>query len=122
MAQTISILTVIFYLEQLCDVVTKQPLRVNVHIKTTLRERFDDYFRIFFQIGLGVLLDELTSEERETKKERQKERDKKRETKKERQKLLPIHYESIQQCLHIFLSSTVTSFTIEENTTKFLIN
>ena len=64
----------------------------------------------------------LTSEERETKKERQKERDKKRETKKERQKLLLIHYESIQQCLHIFLSSTVTSFTIEENTTKFLIN
>ena len=64
----------------------------------------------------------LTSEERETKRERQKERDKKRETKKERQKLLPIHYESIQQCLHIFLSSTVTSFTIEENTTKFLIN
>ena len=90
------------------NVVMKQPLRVNVHIKTTLRERFDDYFRIFFQIGLGVLLDELTSEERETKKERQK--------------LLPIHYESIQQCLHIFLSSTVTSFTIEENTTKFLIN
>mmetsp|Transcript_4126 Transcript_4126/g.12730 ORF Transcript_4126/g.12730 Transcript_4126/m.12730 type:complete len:370 (+) Transcript_4126:1475-2584(+) len=45
--------------EQPCHVVTKQPLRVDVHIETTFRERFDDFCRILFQIGLGVFLDEL---------------------------------------------------------------
>ena len=72
--------------------------------------------------GSARLLCNLPPAYSRVKKERQKRETKRERQKKERQKLLPIHYESIQQCLHIFLSSTVTSFTIEENTTKFLIN
>ena len=61
-AQTSTFIIVVkdnFVAEQPCHVVTKQPLRVDVHIETTFRERFDDFCRVSIQIGLGVFLDEL---------------------------------------------------------------
>ena len=71
--------------------VTKQPLRVNVHIKTTLRERFDDYFRIFFSNRPWRVVENGCPAR--VKKERQKEtKERDKERQKENKNFLPIQY------------------------------